>query len=105
MFQDIKPDIVIVDSIQAIQSRNLESIPGTISQIRESAYQLINSAKFLNFPLILVGHITKIGNIAGPKVLEHLVDTVLQFEGDQSSGLRILRTSKTDLVTPLKLGF
>lgn len=104
LFQDIKPDIVIVDSIQAIQSRNLESIPGTISQIRESAYQLINSAKFLNFPLILVGHITKIGNIAGPKVLEHLVDTVLQFEGDQSSGLRILRTSKNRFGNTSEIG-
>ena len=104
LFRDIKPDIVIVDSIQTTQSRNLESIPGTISQIRESAYQLINIAKHLNFPIILVGHITKVGNIAGPKVLEHLVDTVLQFEGDQSSGLRILRTTKNRFGNTAEIG-
>jgi DNA repair protein RadA/Sms len=63
-----RPDLIIVDSIQTLQSQNLESIPGTISQIRESAYQLINMAKYLNVPLFLVGHITKSGNIAGPKV-------------------------------------
>jgi len=104
LFRDIKPDIVIVDSIQSTQSRNLESIPGTISQIRESAYQLINIAKYLNFPIVLVGHITKVGNIAGPKVLEHLVDTVLQFEGDQSSGLRILRTTKNRFGNTAEIG-
>lgn len=104
LFHDIRPDIVIVDSIQTTHSRNLESIPGTISQIRESAYQLINTAKSLNFPLILVGHITKIGNIAGPKVLEHLVDTVLQFEGEQSSGLRILRTTKNRFGNTAEIG-
>ncbi len=104
LFHDIKPDIVIIDSIQTTHSRSLESIPGTISQIRESAYQLINSAKFHNFPLILVGHITKIGNIAGPKVLEHLVDTVLQFEGEQNSGLRILRTTKNRFGNTSEIG-
>ncbi len=104
LFQEIKPDIVIVDSIQTTQSRSLESIPGTISQIRESAYQLINTAKYLNFPLVLVGHITKVGNIAGPKVLEHLVDTVLQFEGEQSSGLRILRTTKNRFGNTAEIG-
>lgn len=104
LFQTIKPDIVIVDSIQTTHSSNLESIPGTISQIRESAYQLINTAKTLNIPLILVGHITKIGNIAGPKVLEHLVDTVLQFEGDTNSGLRILRTTKNRFGNTAEIG-
>ena len=104
LFQDIKPDIVIIDSIQTIRSQNLESIPGTISQIRESAYQLINAAKYLNIPLFLVGHITKVGNIAGPKVLEHLVDTVLQFEGEQSNGLRILRTTKNRFGNTSEIG-
>jgi len=104
LFQNMKPDIVIVDSIQTIRSQNLESIPGTISQIRESAYQLINMAKYLNMPMFLVGHITKIGNIAGPKVLEHLVDTVLQFEGEQSNGLRILRTTKNRFGNTSEIG-
>lgn len=104
LFQNIKPEIVIVDSIQTIRSHSLESIPGTISQIRESAYQLINIAKYLNIPLILVGHITKIGNIAGPKVLEHLVDTVLQFEGEQTKGLRILRTTKNRFGNTSEIG-
>jgi DNA repair protein RadA/Sms len=104
LFQNIKPDIVIIDSIQTIRSQNLESIPGTISQIRESSYQLINTAKYLNIPMFLVGHITKVGSIAGPKVLEHLVDTVLQFEGEQSNGLRILRTTKNRFGNTSEIG-
>jgi len=97
-------DLVVIDSIQTVHSNQLESIPGTISQIRESAYQLINQAKSKNTPLVLVGHITKIGNIAGPKVLEHLVDTVLQFEGDSNSGLRILRTTKNRFGNTAEIG-
>jgi DNA repair protein RadA/Sms len=99
-----RPDIIIVDSIQTLQSRNLESIPGTISQIRESAYQLINMAKYLNVPLFLVGHITKSGNIAGPKVLEHMVDTVLQFEGEHTGQLRLLRTTKNRFGSTAEIG-
>lgn len=99
-----RPDIIIVDSIQTLQSRNLESIPGTISQIRETAYQLINMAKFLNVPLFLVGHITKSGNIAGPKVLEHMVDTVLQFEGEHTGQLRLLRTTKNRFGSTAEIG-
>ncbi len=99
-----RPDLVIVDSIQTLQSQNLESIPGTISQIRESAYQLINMAKYLNIPLFLVGHITKSGNIAGPKVLEHMVDTVLQFEGEHTGQLRLLRTTKNRFGSTAEIG-
>lgn len=99
-----RPDIIIVDSIQTLQSRNLESIPGTISQIRETAYQLINMAKYLNVPLFLVGHITKSGNIAGPKVLEHMVDTVLQFEGEHTGQLRLLRTTKNRFGSTAEIG-
>lgn len=99
-----RPDIVIVDSIQTIQSRALDSIPGTISQIREAAYQLINVAKALGVPTVLVGHITKVGNIAGPKILEHMVDTVLQFEGESSSGLRVLRTTKNRFGNTSEIG-
>lgn len=98
------PDLIIVDSIQTLQSHNLESIPGTISQIRESAYQLINMAKYLNVPLFLVGHITKSGNIAGPKVLEHMVDTVLQFEGEHTGQLRLLRTTKNRFGSTAEIG-
>lgn len=104
MMQNEPFDLVVVDSIQTVHSIGLESIPGTISQIRESAYQLINQAKSSNTPLILVGHITKIGNIAGPKALEHLVDTVLQFEGDTNSGLRILRTTKNRFGNTAEIG-
>lgn len=102
--QKEQPDLVIVDSIQTLQSHNLESIPGTISQIRESAYQLINMAKYLNIPLFLVGHITKSGNIAGPKVLEHMVDTVLQFEGEHTGQLRLLRTTKNRFGSTAEIG-
>lgn len=99
-----KPALIIVDSIQTLQSHNLESIPGTISQIRETAYQLINMAKYLNVPLFLVGHITKSGNIAGPKVLEHMVDTVLQFEGEHTGQLRLLRTTKNRFGSTAEIG-
>lgn len=102
--QKEEPDLIIVDSIQTLQSQNLESIPGTISQIRESAYQLINMAKYLNVPLFLVGHITKSGNIAGPKVLEHMVDTVLQFEGEHTGQLRLLRTTKNRFGSTAEIG-
>jgi len=89
-----KPDFLIVDSVQTLQSEKLESAPGTVSQIRECSNNLIELAKSRNIPLFLVGHITKDGSIAGPKVLEHMVDTVLQFEGDQHYFFRILRAIK-----------
>lgn len=97
IFQEIKklkPQLVIVDSIQTLQTPFIESSPGSVSQIRESAAELQRFAKETNTPVFLIGHITKDGNIAGPKILEHMVDTVLQFEGDRHYAYRILRTLK-----------
>ena len=95
IFQEIKklkPQLVIVDSIQTLQSPYIESGPGSVSQIRECAAELQRFAKETNTPVFLIGHITKDGTIAGPKILEHMVDTVLQFEGDRHYAYRILRT-------------
>ena len=88
------PDIVVIDSIQCMFVDNLDSAPGTVSQIRTSAQELIRAAKRRHFALILVGHVTKDGNIAGPRILEHMVDTVLYFEGEPSHQFRILRSVK-----------
>ncbi|HEY0299191.1 MAG TPA: DNA repair protein RadA, partial [Arachidicoccus sp.] len=90
----LKPQLVIVDSVQTLQSDIIESSPGSISQIRETAAEFQRFAKETNTPVFLIGHITKDGNIAGPKILEHMVDTVLQFEGDRHYSYRILRTLK-----------
>ncbi|MGB2305380.1 MAG: DNA repair protein RadA [Flavobacteriaceae bacterium] len=90
----IKPDIVIIDSIQTLQTQYIESSSGSVSQIRECASELIQFAKKTHTPVILVGHITKDGTIAGPKVLEHMVDTVLHFEGDRNHIYRIIRAQK-----------
>ncbi len=95
IFREIKkfkPQVVIVDSIQTLQSSYIESSSGTISQIRECAAEFQRFAKETGTPVFLIGHITKDGNIAGPKILEHMVDTVLQFEGDRHYTYRILRT-------------
>lgn len=99
-----KPSLVIVDSIQTIYSKYLDATPGTVSQIRESSHALINSAKRNNVPVILVGHITKDGGLAGPKLLEHMVDTVLQFEGDNHNSFRILRALKNRFGSAMELG-
>lgn len=88
------PDVAVVDSIQTIQSREVASAPGSVTQIREVAGRLIDLAKRQSFALFLIGHVTKDGAIAGPKVLEHLVDTVLSFEGDRSHAFRIVRATK-----------
>ncbi len=88
------PQLVIIDSIQTLFSPLLESTPGSIAQVRQCAGELMKFAKETNTPVFLVGHITKDGTLAGPKVLEHMVDTVLQFEGDQHLAYRILRTTK-----------
>ena len=88
------PDIVIVDSIQAIYSENIPSSAGSVSQIRESCNELMQIAKHENITIIVIGHVTKDGNIAGPKVLEHMVDAVIQFEGDKYKSYRILRSVK-----------
>ena len=90
----IKPKLVIVDSIQTMNKPELDNAPGTITQIRESANDLMRAAKSSDCSIVLVGHITKEGFIAGPKILEHMVDTVLQFEGERSNTFRILRAQK-----------
>jgi len=101
---DIIPDIVIIDSIQTLHTDYIESSPGSISQIRETTTELIKFAKETNTPVILIGHITKDGNIAGPKILEHMVDTVLQFEGDRNHVYRILRAQKNRFGSTKELG-
>lgn len=98
----LKPGLLIVDSVQTLISDELESAPGTISQIRECSHQLIRYAKENETPVFIIGHINKEGDIAGPKLLEHMVDTVLQFEGDRLYAYRMLRTLKTDLVQQMK---
>ena len=90
----LKPSLLIIDSIQTVYSQALESSPGSVSQVRECAVRLLHFAKSSNTPVILIGHITKEGSIAGPKVLEHIVDVVLQFEGDNKNSYRILRGIK-----------
>ncbi len=92
--EDIQPDIVVIDSIQTLHTDYVESSAGSISQIRETTSELIKFAKETGTPVILIGHITKDGAIAGPKILEHMVDTVLQFEGDRNHVYRILRALK-----------
>jgi DNA repair protein RadA/Sms len=99
-----KPSVVIIDSIQTLHSPYLESTPGSISQIRECTAELQRYAKETGTPVFLIGHITKEGNLAGPKVLEHIVDTVLQFEGDRNYNYRILRTSKNRFGSTSELG-
>lgn len=94
MTREMHPALLAVDSIQTLVCEELGSSPGSVSQVRESAYQLLAMAKGENIPVILVGHVTKDGSIAGPKVLEHMVDTVLYFEGDRNHAFRILRTVK-----------
>jgi len=100
----IQPEIVIIDSIQTLHTDYIESSPGSISQIRETTAELIKFAKETNIPVILIGHITKDGTIAGPKILEHMVDTVLQFEGDRNHIYRILRSLKNRFGSTAELG-
>ena len=101
---NIKPDILVIDSIQTLYSDKLESSAGTVSQIRETAATLLKFAKETGTPVFLIGHINKEGNLAGPKVLEHVVDTVLQFEGDHNHVYRILRTTKNRFGSTSELG-
>jgi DNA repair protein RadA/Sms len=100
----IAPDIVIIDSIQTVYTNLIESSPGSVSQIRECAGELMRFAKETATPVFLIGHITKDGGIAGPKVLEHMVDTVLQFEGDRHHVYRILRATKNRFGSTAELG-
>lgn len=107
IFQEIKkvkPQLVIVDSIQTLESPYVESAAGSVSQVRECAAELQRFAKTSNIPVCIIGHITKEGSIAGPKVLEHMVDTVLQFEGDRHYAYRILRTIKNRFGSTSELG-
>lgn len=102
--EETKPDLVIIDSIQTMATETVESSPGSISQIRECAAMILKFAKESNTPVILIGHITKEGSIAGPKILEHMVDTVLQFEGDQHYMYRIVRAIKNRFGSTAELG-
>lgn len=102
--QDTNPDVIVVDSIQTIFSIELSSAPGSVSQIRECATKLMFLAKRHNIPLFLIGHVTKEGAIAGPKVLEHIVDTVLYFEGDSGNPFRILRAVKNRFGSTNEIG-
>jgi DNA repair protein RadA/Sms len=99
-----KPQLLIIDSIQTLYSEDIESAPGTISQVRDCAAQLLRVAKTMHMPVVLIGHITKDGSIAGPKVLEHIVDTVLQFEGDTHHLYRILRSIKNRFGSTSEIG-
>ena len=102
--QKLQPDLLIIDSIQTLHSSHIESGAGSVSQIRNCAAELIQYAKTTNFPVILVGHITKDGAIAGPKILEHMVDTVFQFEGDRNHIYRILRAQKNRFGATSEIG-
>lgn len=107
IFQEIKklkPQLIIVDSVQTLESPFIDSSPGSVSQIRECASEFQQFAKETNTPVFLIGHITKEGSIAGPKLLEHMVDTVLQFEGDRHYAYRILRTTKNRFGSTAELG-
>ncbi len=92
--REIMPDLMVVDSVQTMFSQNVESSPGSVTQIKETAAMLLRFAKETGIPVILIGHITKEGSIAGPKILEHIVDVVLQFEGDNRGSYRLLRSIK-----------
>lgn len=103
-FKDVMPDIMVIDSVQTLESPSVEATAGSISQIRETAAEMNKIAKTFQVPVFLIGHITKDGAIAGPKILEHIVDTVLQFEGDRHYGFRILRTVKNRFGSSSELG-
>ena len=102
--RQMRPDLVIVDSVQTLHSDLIDSPPGSVSQIRECAGEFLRYAKETGVPVVLVGHITKDGTIAGPKVLEHMVDTVLQFEGDRHHMFRMLRSIKNRFGSTPELG-
>ncbi|MGB5243248.1 MAG: DNA repair protein RadA [Lutimonas sp.] len=102
--EDIIPDVLVIDSIQTLHTEFIDASPGSISQIRETTAELIKFAKETNTPVVLIGHITKEGTIAGPKILEHMVDVVLQFEGDRNHTYRILRAQKNRFGSTAELG-
>lgn len=102
--QEVQPKLVIIDSIQTMSTENVDSSPGSISQVRECAASLLRFAKSSGVPVLLIGHINKEGTLAGPKILEHIVDTVIQFEGDQHYVYRILRSIKNRFGSTSELG-
>ena len=102
--KEVQPDVVVIDSIQTISTEDVESSAGSIAQVRECASALLRFAKSSGVPVILIGHITKEGTLAGPKILEHIVDTVIQFEGDQHYMYRILRSIKNRFGSTSELG-
>lgn len=102
--EQLEPDLVVIDSIQTLHSAHIESTPGSVSQVRECTAEMLRFAKESATPVFLIGHITKDGMIAGPKILEHMVDTVLQFEGDRHHVYRILRTVKNRFGSASELG-
>ncbi|WP_027339569.1 DNA repair protein RadA [Halonatronum saccharophilum] len=102
--KELKPDLVVIDSIQTIYNPQLDSAPGSVSQVRESTNKLMNLAKKNEIPIFIVGHVTKEGSIAGPRVLEHMVDTVLYFEGDRHHNYRILRGVKNRFGSTNEIG-
>jgi len=102
--KELKPELVVIDSIQTLFSSTIESSPGSISQVRECTAHLLRFAKQTSIPVFLIGHITKDGSIAGPKVLEHMVDAVLQFEGDRNHVYRLLRAIKNRFGSTNELG-
>ena len=104
IMNDTRPELVIIDSIQTIATDDVDSSPGSLTQVRECAAALLRYAKTSGTPIILIGHITKDGSIAGPKILEHIVDTVIQFEGDQHHMYRILRSIKNRFGSTSELG-
>lgn len=102
--KNIKPELIVIDSIQTLETSHIESAPGSVSQVRECTAEIVRFAKASRTPVFIIGHITKDGHIAGPKVLEHMVDTVLQFEGDRHYAYRILRTTKNRFGNGSELG-
>ncbi|WP_299119924.1 DNA repair protein RadA [uncultured Tenacibaculum sp.] len=102
--EEVQPDVLVIDSIQTLHTNTIEASPGSISQIRETSAELIKFAKETSTPVLLIGHINKEGNIAGPKILEHMVDVVLQFEGDRNHTYRILRSQKNRFGSTAELG-
>jgi len=104
VIEELTPDVVVIDSIQTLYTEYIEASPGSISQIRETTAELIKFAKETATPVLLIGHITKDGNIAGPKILEHMVDVVLQFEGDRNHTYRILRAIKNRFGSTAEIG-
>lgn len=102
--REVQPQLLIIDSIQTIETEDVESSPGSVSQVRECASALLRFAKTSQVPVLLIGHINKEGSLAGPKILEHIVDTVIQFEGDQQHIYRILRSIKNRFGSTAELG-